>query len=138
VRGQRVDGENKASFWLICVVSAFALVFFGLVGISAATQPGYEFSGFMTDYVRTQLIAFAAGLLVGLIILYVGFAYVVKVAPYLAVFNVVLLLITLDPKLIPKMSPGILHGRGECCLTSSLPTYRKAQLLLEDSETAKR
>lgn len=82
-------------FGLICVVSAFALVFFGLVGISAATQPGYEFSGFMTDYVRTQLIAFAAGLLVGLIILYVGFAYVVKVAPYLAVFNVVLLLITL-------------------------------------------
>ncbi|HRC96214.1 MAG TPA: Rod shape-determining protein RodA, partial [Coprothermobacter proteolyticus] len=57
-------------FGLICVVSAFALVFFGLVGISAATQPGYEFSGFMTDYVRTQLIAFAAGLLVGLIILY--------------------------------------------------------------------
>jgi len=49
----------------------------------------------MTDYVRTQLIAFAAGLLVGLIILYVGFAYVVKVAPYLAIFNVVLLLITL-------------------------------------------
>jgi len=47
-------------FGLICVVSAFALVFFGLVGISAATQPGYEFSGFMTDYVRTQLIAFAA------------------------------------------------------------------------------
>jgi len=82
-------------FGLICVVSAFALVFFGLVGISAATQPGYEFSGFMTDYVRTQLIAFAAGLLVGLIILYVGFAYVVKVAPYLAIFNVVLLLITL-------------------------------------------
>jgi len=82
-------------FGLICVVSAFALVFFGLVGISAATQPGYEFSGFMTDYVRTQLIAFAAGLLVGLIILYVGFAYVLKVAPYLAVVSVILLLITL-------------------------------------------
>jgi len=54
-------------FGLVCVVSAFALVFFGLVGISAATQPGYEFSGFMTDYVRTQLIAFAAGLLVVLL-----------------------------------------------------------------------
>jgi len=32
---------------------------------------------------------------VGLIILYVGFAYVLKVAPYLAVVSVILLLITL-------------------------------------------
>jgi len=82
-------------FGLICVISAVALVLFGLVGISAATQPGYEFSTFMTDYVKTQLIAFTAGLLVGLVILYVGFAYVLKVAPYLTALTVVLLLVTL-------------------------------------------
>lgn len=82
-------------FGVICVISALFLVVIGLVGISAATQPGYEFTSFFTSSVRTQIIAFAVGLLIGLFIVYVGFSYVLRIAPYLGIASMLLLVLTL-------------------------------------------
>jgi rod shape determining protein RodA len=82
-------------FAFVCVISALFLAAFGLVGISAATQPGYEFSSFFTDSVRKQVFAFAAGLIIGLVVLYIGFSYLLRIAPYLGGISLALLVLTL-------------------------------------------
>ncbi|NPV88475.1 FtsW/RodA/SpoVE family cell cycle protein [Coprothermobacteraceae bacterium] len=85
----------RAVFIFSSSLSAFLLTAAGFLGVAVATQTSYSLQTFITRPVVTQFAALIIGVFLGLIVIYAGFRYWLRVAPYLLVATFALLVVVL-------------------------------------------